>query len=98
MKVKFRQASNYCKTILEASKLAYAIKKSINLRNLALTTWQIANSVLNKDKSTILPLFSCITVKVLSSTFEKCLLKSLLRTLTMMTQVAVHFLSSLELI
>ena len=47
--------------VLETAKLAYANKKkSPSLpRNVALGTfWRIANSVLNKGKSVILPLFS----------------------------------------
>ena len=70
-KVKFRQASNCCKRVLEAAKLAYAnkTKESITSQNLALQTWQIANSVLNKGKSAIPPLFS--VWEMLSSAFDK---------------------------
>ena len=59
-KVKFRQASNSCKRVLEAAKLAYAnkTKESITSQKLgSCDFWQIANSVLNKDKSAITPLF-----------------------------------------
>ena len=50
-KVKFRQASNCCKRVFEAAKLAYANKtiEFINLQKLdPQDFWQIANSVLNK--------------------------------------------------
>ena len=50
-KVKFRQASNRCKRVLEAAKLAYAnkTKESITSQKLGSRDfWQIANSVLNK--------------------------------------------------
>ena len=60
-KVKFRQASNSCKRVLEAAKLAYAnkTKESITSQKLgSCDFWQIANSVLNKDKSAITPLFN----------------------------------------
>ena len=60
-KVKFRQASNRCKRVLEAAKLAYAnkIKESITSQKLGSHNfWRIANSVLNKGKSAIPPLFS----------------------------------------
>ena len=59
-KVKFRQASNRCKSVLEAVKLGYANKKeSITLQNLdCLDFCRIANSVLIKGKSAIPPLFS----------------------------------------
>ena len=55
-KVKFRQASNRCKRVLEAVKLAYAneTKESISSQKLdSHDFWRIANSVLNKDKSAI---------------------------------------------
>ena len=60
-KVKFRQGSNRCKRVLEASKVTYAIKtkESITHRQLCSQDfWQIANSVLNKAKSAIPPLFN----------------------------------------
>ena len=67
-KVKFRQASNRCKTVLEAAKLAYAnkTKESITSQKLGSRDfWRIANSVLNKGKSAIPPL------SVVSKVFEK---------------------------
>ena len=60
-KVKFRQASNGCKRVLEAAKLAYAYKTKESITSQKLGShdfWQIANSVLNKGKSTIPPLFN----------------------------------------
>ena len=60
-KAKFRQASNHCKRVLEAAKLAYANKTngSITFQKLGSRDfWQIANSVLNKGKSAIPPLFN----------------------------------------
>ena len=71
-KVKFRQASNCCKRVLEAVKLAYAnkTKESITSQNLgSCDFWRIANSVLNKDKSAIPPLFN--GPEVLSSASDK---------------------------
>ena len=59
--VKFRQASNHCKTVLEAAKLAYAntTKESITSQKPGSHDfWRIANSVLNKGKSAIPPLFN----------------------------------------
>ena len=53
-KVKFRQASNHCKRVLEAAKLAYftKTKESISSQKLGSQDfWRIANSVLNKDKT-----------------------------------------------
>ena len=76
-KVKFRQASNRCKRVLEAAKLAYATKtkESITSQNLGSRDfWQIANSILNKGKSTIPPLFNGL--EVLSSASDKAKLFS----------------------
>ena len=67
-KVKFRQASNCCKRVLEAVKLAYAneTKESITSQKFGpCDFWQIANNVLSKGKSAIPLLFNC--PKVFSS-------------------------------
>ena len=60
--MKVTKASNQCKRILEAAKLAYAnkTKESITYQNLgSLDFWRIANSVRNnKGKSAIAPLFN----------------------------------------
>ena len=64
-KVKFRQASNRCKRVLEAAKLAYAnkTKESITSQKLGFRDfWRIANSVLNKGKSAIPPLANGLEV------------------------------------
>ena len=63
-KVKFRQASNRCKRVLEAAKLAYAAKTKESI-----TSQKLANSVLNKGKSAIPPPFN--GPEVLSSASDK---------------------------
>ena len=71
-KVKFRQASYCWKRVLEAAKLTYAnkTKESITSQKLGSRDfWQIANSVLNKGKSAIPPLFN--RPEVLSSASDK---------------------------
>ena len=71
-KVKFRQASNSCKRVLEATKLAYTIKtkESITFKKLdSRDFWRIANSVLKKGKSAIPALFN--DPEVLSSASDK---------------------------
>ena len=71
-KVKFRQASNRCKRVLEAAKLACAnkIKERITSQKLGSRDfWPIANSVLNKGKSAIPPLLN--GPEVLSSASDK---------------------------
>ena len=59
-KVKVRQASNCCKRVLEAAKLAYANKTKESITSQKLGShdfWRIANSVLNIGKPAIPPLF-----------------------------------------
>ena len=71
-KLKFRQASNRCKRVLEASKLAYANKTKDSITSQKLGSrdfWRLANSVLNKGKSAIPPLFNGL--KVLFSASDK---------------------------
>ena len=71
-KVKFRQASNCCERILEAAKLAYASKTKESITSQKLGSqdfWRIANSVHNKGKSAIPPLFNGL--EVLSSASDK---------------------------
>ena len=60
-KLRFRQASNRCKRVLQAAKLAYTTKTKESITSQKLGSrvfWRIANSVLNKGKSATPPLFS----------------------------------------
>ena len=71
-KVKFRQASNCCKRVLETAKLAYANKTKESITSQKLGTrdfWRVTNCVLNKGKSAIPPLFN--EPEVLSSASDK---------------------------
>ena len=71
-KAKFRQASNRCKRVLEAAKLACATKTKESITSQKLGSrdfWRIANSVLDKGKSAIPPLFN--GAEVLSSACDK---------------------------
>ena len=71
-KVKFRQASNHCKRVIEAAKLVFANKTKEPITSqkfVSLDFWQIANRVLNKGKSAIPPLRN--GPKVLPSASEK---------------------------
>ena len=64
-KVKFRQASNRYKRVLEGAKLAYANKTKETITSKKLGSqdfWEIASSVLNKSNSTITPLFNGLEV------------------------------------
>ena len=59
--VNFRQDGNRCERVLEAAKIAYAIKTKESVTSQKLGSrdfWRIANSVLNKDKYAIPPLFN----------------------------------------
>ena len=71
-KVKFREASNCCKRVLEAAKLPYATKTKESTTSQKLASrdfWRIANSVLSSGKSAIPPLFN--GPEVLSSASDK---------------------------
>ena len=71
-KAKFRHASNCCKRVLEAAKLAYATKTKESITSpkpCSRDFWRIANSVLNKGKSAMPPLFN--GPEVLSSASDK---------------------------
>ena len=70
--VNLRQASNHCKRVLEAAKLAYAnkTKKSMTSQKPGShDLWQVDNSVLKKGKSAIPPLFN--NPEVFSSVSDK---------------------------
>ena len=71
--VKLRQASNRCKRVLEAVKLAYANKTKQNSitshKRGSRDFWRIANSVPNKGKSALPPLFN--GPEALSYAFDK---------------------------
>ena len=83
-KVKFRQASNHCKRVLEAAKFAFAnkTKGSITYQKFgSWDIWGIANSVLNKGKLAIPPLFNSPDCEpelsyTLAQLFNKCLKES----------------------
>ena len=97
-KVKFRHASNHCKRVLEAAKLAYAnkTKESITSQKLGSRDfWRIANSVLNKGKSAIPPLFNGPLLHLIKQNY---LLKTFLRTLILMTLVSLYLFSLPEII
>ena len=71
-KVKFRETSNCCKRVPEVAKLAYAnkTKEPITSQKLGCQDFlQIVNSVLNKGKSAVPPLFN--DLEVLRSAFDK---------------------------
>ena len=71
-KVKVRQVSNCSKRVLEAAKPAYANKTKESVTSQKLGShdfWRSANSVLNKGKSAIPPLFN--GPEVLSSASDK---------------------------
>ena len=103
-KVKFRQACHCCKYVLQIAKLAYAniTKKNITSQKLgSRDLWQIANSLLNKSKSTIPPLSNnpeALTNKETHLIKQNCFLKPFLRTLILMTQTSFYLFSLQELI
>ena len=73
-KVKFRQAINPCKRVLEAPKIAYGNKtrELITSQKLgSLDFWQIANSFLFKGKSAIPPIINSTKAYALTLPFWK---------------------------
>ena len=77
--MKFRQVSNPCKMVLEAAKLVYANKTKESITSQkpgSLDFWRVANIVLNKGKSAILPLFSDPEVLVSASDKAKLFAKN----------------------
>ena len=101
-KIKFRQVNNRCKRVLEAAKRVYAnkTKESITPLNLGPRDfWGIANSVHNKGKSGIPPLFNGPEVLSFASNKAKLFAEiTFLRTLILMTMVSLYLFPLLELI
>ena len=101
-KLKLRQASNRCKRVLEATKLAIANKKKKNPslpRNLVLRTFGELLVVFLK-KVNLLYLFYSVAWRcyLLYLIKQSCLLKTFLRNLLLMTQVSLYLFSLLKLI
>ena len=101
-KVKFRQASNCCKRVFEAAKLAYATKtkESISLpRNLALGTFGKLLAVFSTKVNLLYLLYStdwrCCLLHLIKQNY---LLKTFPRTQVLMTLVSLYLFSLLELI
>ena len=96
-KVKFKQTRNRCKRVLEAAKLTYAnkTKEPITSQKFAFRYfWRIADSVFDKDKSAILPLFN--GPEVLSSASDKAKLfaGNFSKNSNLLTRVGISFLVS----
>ena len=91
-KVKFRQASNHYKRVLEAAKLYMLIKQKSPLfpRNLALVTFGELAIVFSTKVNLLYLLCSmaqrCCLLHLIK---QKCLLETLLRALILMTQVSL---------
>ena len=100
-KVKFSQAINRSKRVLEAAKLAYTTKTKESITSQKLGSrdfWQIVNSVLNKGKSAIPPLFNGLEVLSSASDKAKLFAKNFPRTLVLMALVFLYLFSLQELI
>ena len=96
-KLKFRQAANCCKRILEAFNLAYANKRKES-GNLALGAFGELLIVFSTKVN--LPYLRCSTAWrccPLHLIKENCLPKTSLGTLILSTQVSLHLFSLLEL-
>ena len=100
-KVKFRQASNRCKRVLEAAKLAYATKtkESITPRNLALGSFGKLLIVFSTKVNLLyLPYSKDRRYCLLHLIKQNYLLKTFPRTQILMTLVSHYLFSLLELI
>ena len=100
-KIKFRQASNPCKRVLEAAKLAYAnkTKESITSQKRGSGDFlRIANSVFNKLNPLYLLYSMARRCSLLHLINENGFLQTFLRTLILMTRQSLYLFSFLELI
>ena len=98
-KVKFRHASNRCKRVLEAPKLAYANKTKESITSLALTTFGKLQIVFSTKVNLLyLPYSMAWRCCLLHLIKQNCLLKTFLRTLILMIQVSPYLFSLLKLV
>ena len=90
-KLKLREASNHCKRVLKAAKLAYANKKIVHSGEMLI--------VFSTKVNLLYLLYStarrCCLLHLIK---QNCLLKTSLRTLILMTHVSLCLFSFLELI
>ena len=78
-KAKFRKARIHCKKVLEAAEITYANKTKEFITSQKLGSrqiWQIANSILNKGKLALPPIFNGLEVLSCSSDKAKMLAKN----------------------
>ena len=98
-KVKFKQAINRCKRVLEAAKLAYAkrTKESITSQKPGCRTFDELPIVFSTKVNLLYLLYStarrCCLLHLIK---QNCLPKTFLRTLILMTWVSLHLFSLLE--
>ena len=100
-KVKLRQASNHCKRVVEAAKLAYAnkTKESITPQKLGSQDFDELLIVFSTKINLLYLLYSmaqrCCLLHLIK---QNCLLKTFLTTLILMTQVSLYLFALVELI
>ena len=95
-KVKFRQASNCCRRVLEAAKLAYANKLGQKLGSWEF--WLIGNFVINKGKSAVSPRFNSLEMLSFASCKAKLFTENFSKNSDLDDLVSLHQFSLLELI
>ena len=91
-KVKFRQASNHCKRVLEAAKLAHANKTKEFITSQKLGSWTFDKlPIVFSTKVNLLYLLYSTTCGccLLHLIKQNCLLKTFLRTLILMAHVSL---------
>ena len=101
LNLKFRQASNHCKRVLEAAKTAYTNKTKEFITSQKLGPWdflRIAYSVFIKGKSAIPLLFNDPDVLSFSSGKEKLFPKTFPKISNLDGSVSLYLFLNLELI
>ena len=91
-KVKFRQASNHCKGVLQASKMEYANETKEKFTSQKLGSWHfwwIANSILKKVNLLYLLYSMAQWCCLLHLIKQNCLLKTFVGTIILMTHISL---------
>ena len=100
VKVKFSEESNHCRRVIEAGKLTYdnRTKESIFFQKPCCRDfWLMANSICNKVKSAVFPLFVFWTCWILHLVRQRLFAESISENPTLMTDEVFCLLTLLKL-
>ena len=101
LNLRFRQVSNHCKRVLEATKVAYANKTKQSITSQKRDSQSFGEFPIVFSAKVNLLYLLCSTIWrcfLLHLIKQNCLLKTLLRSLILKTQVSLYLLSLRELI